>query len=68
MARDLEGAARILFLEIHEEFEAQSPTITGPTPYSEALLNLQQRLLRKTDDVAKIRLEFEALKKSGVTH
>ncbi len=51
-----------LFLKIHEEYDNQFTTLRGETPYSEALLDLQQQLLENPQKIEMIEHEFQKLK------
>lgn len=57
----LSPEAKRLFLEIHEEYSEQVPTLQGPSEYTEHLLRLQQQLLSKERDTAEVRAEFERI-------
>ena len=52
---------RELFIKIHNEYDAQAPTLRGETDYSEKLLELQQRLLEGNELLEVIKEEFENL-------
>ena len=61
MPSDLTIEEKRLFLEVHEEYEYQAPTL-GDTPYIQELLDLQYDLFNKKKSVGVLRRTFEQLK------
>ena len=60
----LSPEAKALFQEIHQEYEFQGATIRGENDYTDALMDLQKRILNN-EDIDPILADFEHLKKGG---
>ena len=58
----MDEKTRRLFIEIHQEYESQSPSIRDETPYLSELLELQNQLLSGHRPPEQIREDFENLK------
>ena len=54
--------AKKLFLEIHQEYESQVPTIRGESEYTHELLTLQKALLNQEIEIEDAQKQFEVIK------